>query len=97
MLKSNLIKGGIIALLGVGALQIGRNILNDAEYERTRREVQLLIDNDSNGVITNDEWAAVYRELGIKSRYAYDFTEFGNNLTTKQLRQYLNSRKRGPQ
>ena len=79
-------------ILCAGAVITGTTLffLPDAKLERTRRDVQLLIDTDSNRVITREEWAPVYRELGVNDSLSY-----GLDLTTSQLKQYLENHRGG--
>jgi len=79
-------------VLGFGALQLGNGILEDGEFERTRREVQLEIDVDKNKVFTNDEWGPVYEFHGLENSELY-----GLDLTIEQLNGYLFNQQGGNQ
>lgn len=78
-------KGLITILLAGGATFLAvKGILENSRHERTRRNVQLIIDTDSNRVITSEEWAPVYKELGVEP-----FFNYGVDLEISQLEQYL--------
>lgn len=75
-------------LLTGGTIKLGDNILKDAEFERTRREVQTSdeyfgLDKNENGVVDTEEWSPVYEFLGMENTGRY-----GLDLTTDQLREY---------
>ena len=100
----NLIVGTALVGGGLAVFQIGKSVLEQGEWERTRREVQLLIDTDQNRIITTDEWSPVYDYLGREANgitstpfggYSPSSFGYGIDLTTEQLKKYLQSRQEG--
>jgi hypothetical protein len=93
----------VAGLVGLGGFKLGESILKNAEWERTRREVQMVLDVDTNRVITKEEWTPFYKFLGeLQPRKTMDsgavyrseaLRGYGLNLTTEQPKQYLNSQR----
>ena len=80
---------GITTLLvGMGILgtrNLITNVIEATTWVSSRRAVQMEIDIDSNKIFTKKEWIPVYQYLGVEPS-----EDYGLDLSTEQLRQYLN-------
>jgi hypothetical protein len=85
-------QSALIAVLGLASTGIVAGIIEQGKYEQTRREVQMIIDTDKNGIVTNKEWTPVYRFFNAKpNQYSFG-TGYGLELSRKQLESYLENK-----
>ena len=87
--KTKIRTGLVCLLLGACGLRVGDNILEQGAWERSRREVQMQIDSNSNRIITQEEWAPVYASLGVVPSGMM----YGTDLSREQFESYIASRK----
>lgn len=90
-LKKILKESAIIAVFGLASTGIVAGIIEQGKYERTRREVQLKIDTDHNGLIMPEEWGPVYKFLDVKPKEYSIGNGLGLDLSRAQLEKYLGS------
>ena len=72
----------------VGSMYFGgKSIQSQGEWERLRRDVAISVDTDNNRVYTQNEWATVYRSLGLENT-----RKEGTDLNSEQFRAYLSDK-----